>query len=62
MGRRSGSLRDDFASKLNEIKTHACSGMWGFFGPNSSQYEQVGGTRASERKPRSTKKSTGGTK
>ena len=42
--------RDDLSLKLNEICTRARSGMKGFFGPNSSQYEQVGGTRAVERK------------
>lgn len=44
------NTRDDLAKKLNEINTRARSGMKGFFGPNSSQYEQAGGTRASERK------------
>lgn len=42
--------RDDLSVKLNEICTRARSGMKGFFGPNSSQYEQAGGTRAIERK------------
>ena len=42
--------RDDLALKLNEVCTRARSGIKGFFGPNSSQYEQVGGTRAVERK------------
>ncbi|MBI4326534.1 MAG: hypothetical protein HY674_14905 [Chloroflexi bacterium] len=42
--------RDDLALKLNELCTRARSGMKGFFGPNSSQYEQAGGTRAIERK------------
>jgi hypothetical protein len=42
--------RDDLARKINETTTRARSGMRGFFGPNSSQYEQAGGTRASERK------------
>jgi len=42
--------RDDQAVKLNEICTRARSGIRGFYGPDSTQYEQVGGTRASERK------------
>ena len=42
--------RDDLARKLNELCTRARSGMKGYFGPNSSQYEQAGGTRAIERK------------
>ena len=44
------NARDDLARKLNEVNTRARSGMKGFFGPNSTQYEQAGGTRASERK------------
>lgn len=39
--------------KLTNIKTattRARSGFRAFFGPDSSQYEQAGGTRASERK------------
>ena len=42
--------RDDLALRLNEVCTRTRSGIKGFFGPNSSQYEQVGGTRAVERK------------
>ncbi|HLP65892.1 MAG TPA: hypothetical protein VK181_00080 [Rhizobium sp.] len=42
--------RDDLARKLNEICTRARSGLKGFYGPNSSQYEQAGGKRAIERK------------
>lgn len=42
--------RDDLARKLNEICTRARAGIKGFYGPNSSQYEQAGGTRAIERK------------
>lgn len=45
------NTRDDLARKLNEINTRVRAGMKSYFGPNSSQYEQVGGTRASERKP-----------
>jgi len=51
--------RDDEAVKLNEICTRARSGIRGFYGPDSTQYEQVGGTRASERKkPRRRAKDT----
>lgn len=42
--------RDDLTRKLKEICTRARSGIRGYFGLNSSQYEQAGGTRASERK------------
>lgn len=54
------NTRDDLASKLHEVNTRARSGIKGFFGPNSSQYEQAGGTRSSERKTpvRSTAKKT----
>ena len=51
--------RDDLALRLNEVCTRARSGMKGFFGPNSSQYEQVGGTRAVERKKPQRKGSNG---
>lgn len=44
------NTRDDLSRKLNEINTRVRSGMKSYFGPNSSQYEQVGGTRSSERK------------
>jgi hypothetical protein len=35
---------------INNVTTRARSGFRAFFGPDSSQYEQAGGTRASERK------------
>ena len=47
--------RDDLARKLNEICTRARAGLKGFYGVNSSQYEQAGGTRAIERKSPSRK-------
>ena len=47
--------RDDTARALNEIVVRARSGIRGNFGPDSSQYEQAGGTRTSERKPRKRK-------
>jgi hypothetical protein len=36
--------------ELDELTTRALSGIRGFFGPDSSQYEHAGGTRTSERK------------
>jgi hypothetical protein len=48
------------ADVVNSNVTRALSGVRAVFGPNSTQYEEAGGTRSSERKPRkSTKK--GGT-
>ena len=47
--------RDDLARKLNEVCTRARAGLKGFYGVNSSQYEQAGGTRAIERKSPSRK-------
>jgi hypothetical protein len=44
--------------ELVSINTRARSGLRATFGPNSSQYEQGGGTRTSERKRPSTKKPT----
>ena len=38
------------AEALNGIVTRARSGFRAFFGPDSTQYEQVGGTRLSDRK------------
>ena len=42
--------RDELAGKLNEICVRVRAGFKGYFGADSSEYEQVGGTRASERK------------
>jgi hypothetical protein len=51
--------RDDLAKILNEQCVRVRAGMKGFFGLNSTQYEQVGGTRSSERKsPKRTPKVT----
>jgi hypothetical protein len=47
------------ADELNSIVTRARSGFRAIYGPDSTQYEQAGGTRASERKPRKARK--GGT-
>jgi hypothetical protein len=38
------------AETLNGIVTRARSGFRAFFGPDSTQYEQAGGTRLSDRK------------
>lgn len=43
-------------SELATINTRARSGFRAVFGPDSTQYEQAGGTRASERKRPATKK------
>ncbi len=42
--------RDDIVVRLKDFATRGRSGIKGYFGGNSSQYEQAGGTRASERK------------
>ena len=43
--------RDDQAKALSEWVTRARSGIRSNFGPDSAEYEQVGGKRKSERKP-----------
>ena len=43
--------RDAQSAALNELVTRARSGIRSVFGPDSTQYEQAGGTRKSERKP-----------
>jgi hypothetical protein len=48
------------ADALNRVVTRARTGFRAFYGPDSTQYEQAGGKRASERKPRSSKKKGGG--
>jgi hypothetical protein len=40
----------DKLAAIGNITTRARSGFRAFFGPDSSQYEQAGGIRASERK------------
>ena len=47
------------AAAVTEIVTRARAGMRGFFGPDSTQYEQAGGTRRSERKARTRKPAAG---
>lgn len=43
--------RTDEAARIQGIITRARSGARAQFGPDSSQYEQLGGTRSSDRKP-----------
>ena len=50
------NARDAKNAALTELTTRAMSGIRGFFGPDSDQYEQAGGTRSSERKSRTSKK------
>ena len=42
--------RDALAAELKDICVRVRAGMKGYFGADSSEYEQDGGTRASERK------------
>ena len=42
--------RDDLTAKINSACTRARSGIKGYFGEDSTEYELAGGTRASERK------------
>jgi|SRR5205085_12524392 len=41
---------NDKADAVNQIVTRGRTAGRGYFGPNSSQYEQLGGTRSSEKK------------
>lgn len=43
------------AAAVGGIITRARSGFRAVFGPNSTQYQQAGGTRTSDRKPRARK-------
>ena len=45
----------DSEKSLNDISERMLSGVAARFGKNSSEYEQAGGVRKSERKPRSRK-------
>jgi DNA repair ATPase RecN len=49
------------AAELETIRTRALSGLRAVYGPNSTQYEQGGGTRTSERRRPSRKKNGDGT-
>lgn len=51
---------NDAGEKLNALNTRVRSGVRAVFGPNSNQYEQVGGTRSSERKRPARKLKPGG--
>lgn len=42
--------RDELADELKSICVRLRAGIKGYFGADSSEYEQVGGTRSSERK------------
>ena len=56
---RLSKLVDDTNDQMKLIEgynTRGRSGMKAIFGPDSAQYAQVGGTRQSERKSRSSKK------
>jgi hypothetical protein len=48
--------QNDKATDVTGLVTRARSGFRATYGPNSSQYEQAGGTRQSEKKPRTSKK------
>jgi hypothetical protein len=50
--------RDDNARSINSINSRFLSLVRGSFGPDSSEYEQAGGTRASERKAPVRRKTT----
>ena len=52
---------NEATAELASINTRARSGVRAVYGPNSTQYEQVGGVRQSERK-RPTRKNSGGAK
>jgi hypothetical protein len=45
------NARDAQIAALHEVITRARSGIRSTFGPDSTQYEQAGGKRKSERKP-----------
>jgi hypothetical protein len=45
------------ANALIAVHTRALSGIRGVFGPNSTQYDEAGGTRPSEKKAAKKKKS-----
>ena len=50
--------RDGLANELKDICVRVRAGMKGYFGADSSEYEQAGGTRASERKKPARKAAT----
>src|SRR2546423_1638920 len=54
-----GNELSDQAVGVSDVNTRALSGIRAVFGPNSTQYEQAGGTRTDERK-RPTRKGSSG--
>jgi len=48
--------RDEASEILRDMTSRARSGFRAFYGPDSTQYEQAGGVRSSERKTRSAAK------
>lgn len=50
--------RDQLALELNSLCVRARAGIKGYFGDNSSEYEQAGGTRTVERKKPTRKSKT----
>lgn len=50
---------DGKRSEVNGVVTRAVSGVRAVFGPNSNEYESVGGTRTDDRKKPKTKKGGG---
>ena len=42
--------RDNMAEELNAMNIRLRSAARGYFGPDSSEYEELGGTRASDRR------------
>jgi hypothetical protein len=49
---------NDKAISVNDVNSRALSGIRAVFGPDSTQYEEAGGTRSSERKKASKQKPT----
>ena len=56
---RSVNEGGEMANGLSGAYTRGLSGIRAQFGPDSSQYEEAGGTRSSDRKPRKPKGSGG---
>ena len=47
---------NDQISEVNQMVSRARGGIKATFGPDSVQYQQVGGTRLSDRKPRTSRR------
>jgi hypothetical protein len=56
LSNRTGAAADE----LNALYTRALSGVRAVFGPDSTQYEEAGGTRASDRRTRKSGQKGGG--